>query len=113
MQVRDHALGMKDDVPKSDVNKEYYTQIVEKEVSVLLRNETQLNLDECPENMKKPFKYLKIQQLHHITTDMDHMSCGAQRLLTKENFTQPFGLPNLKLWSPSYSSRKGRNNHRI
>lgn len=32
VQVRDHALGLKDDVPKSDVNKEYYTQNVEKEV---------------------------------------------------------------------------------
>ena len=32
MQVRDHALGLKDDVPKSDVNKEFYTQNVEKEV---------------------------------------------------------------------------------
>lgn len=32
VQVRDHALGMKDDVPKSDVNKEFYTQNVEKEV---------------------------------------------------------------------------------
>lgn len=42
VQVRDHALGMKDDVPKSDVNKEYYTQNVEKEVSVLL-SEMKLN----------------------------------------------------------------------
>ncbi|CAH3118699.1 unnamed protein product [Pocillopora meandrina] len=33
VQVRDHALGMKDDVPKSDVNKEYYTQNVEKELA--------------------------------------------------------------------------------
>ena len=34
VQVRDHALGMKDDVPKSDVNKEYYTQNVEIEVCI-------------------------------------------------------------------------------
>lgn len=33
VQVRDHALGMKDDVPKSDVNKEFYTQNVEKELA--------------------------------------------------------------------------------
>ena len=32
MQVRDHALGLKDEMPKSDVNKEYYTQNVEREV---------------------------------------------------------------------------------
>ena len=37
VQVRDHALGLKDDVPKSDVNKEYYTQNVEKEVCDLIK----------------------------------------------------------------------------
>lgn len=36
VQVRDHALGLKDDVPKSDVNKEFYTQNVEKEVHLSL-----------------------------------------------------------------------------
>lgn len=44
VQVRDHALGMKDDVPKSDVNKEYYTQNVEKEVCVFNNNNTNLYL---------------------------------------------------------------------
>ena len=38
VQVRDHALGMKDDVPKSDVNKEFYTQNVEKEVKTAIVN---------------------------------------------------------------------------
>ena len=32
VQVRDHALSVKDDLPKSDVNKEYYIQNAEKEV---------------------------------------------------------------------------------
>jgi hypothetical protein len=38
VQVRDHALGLKDEMPKSDVNKEYYTQNAERQVglSVLL-----------------------------------------------------------------------------
>lgn len=44
VQVRDHALGMKDDVPKSDVNKEYYTQNVEKEVCVFNNDNTNLYL---------------------------------------------------------------------
>ena len=34
MQVRDHALGIKDDIPKGDVNKEYMIQNAEKEVWV-------------------------------------------------------------------------------
>ena len=44
VQVRDHALGMKDDVPKSDVNKEYYTQNVEKEVCVFNNDNSNLYL---------------------------------------------------------------------
>ena len=32
IQVRDTGLSVKDDVPKSDVNKEYYTQNMEREV---------------------------------------------------------------------------------
>ena len=44
VQVRDHAFGMKDDVPKSDVNKEYYTQNVEKEVCVFNNDNTNLYL---------------------------------------------------------------------
>lgn len=32
VQVRDHALNVKDDLPKSDVNKEYFIQNAEKEV---------------------------------------------------------------------------------
>ena len=44
VQVRDHALGMKDDVPKSDVSKEYYTQNVEKEVYVFNNDNTNLYL---------------------------------------------------------------------
>ena len=32
VQVRDHALNVKDDIPKSDVNKEYFIQNAEKEV---------------------------------------------------------------------------------
>ena len=35
VQVRDHALGLKDEMPKSDVNKEYYTQNAEREVGFL------------------------------------------------------------------------------
>ncbi|XP_017778616.1 PREDICTED: pre-mRNA-splicing factor RBM22 [Nicrophorus vespilloides] len=34
IQVRDAALKMKDDVPKSDVNKEYYIQNMEKELAM-------------------------------------------------------------------------------
>ena len=33
VQVRDQALGIKDDIPKSDVNKEYMIQNAEQEVS--------------------------------------------------------------------------------
>jgi hypothetical protein len=33
--VRDAALKLQDSMPKSDVNKEYYTQNMEKEVSGL------------------------------------------------------------------------------
>lgn len=33
VQVRDAALKIQDDLPKSDVNKEYYTQNIEREVS--------------------------------------------------------------------------------
>ena len=32
IQVRDAALKLKDDLPKSDVNKEYYIQNMEREV---------------------------------------------------------------------------------
>jgi hypothetical protein len=32
--VRDHALAIKDNTPKSDVNKEYYLQNLENKVSV-------------------------------------------------------------------------------
>lgn len=32
IQVRDTGLSIKDEVPKSDVNKEYYTQNMEREV---------------------------------------------------------------------------------
>ncbi|XP_013779352.1 pre-mRNA-splicing factor RBM22-like [Limulus polyphemus] len=35
VQVRDHALNLKDEVPKSDVNKEYYSQNMEREVQNL------------------------------------------------------------------------------
>lgn len=33
IQVRDAALKMQDDIPKSDVNKEYYIQNMEREVN--------------------------------------------------------------------------------
>ena len=32
VQVRDAALKLQDEMPKSDVNKEYYTQNMEREV---------------------------------------------------------------------------------
>ena len=35
IQVRDTGLAIKDEVPKSDVNKEYYTQNMEREVQLL------------------------------------------------------------------------------
>jgi hypothetical protein len=35
VQVRDAALKLQDSMPKSDVNKEYYTQNMEREVSGL------------------------------------------------------------------------------
>jgi hypothetical protein len=34
VQVRDAALKIQDQMPKSDVNKEYYTQNMEREVSI-------------------------------------------------------------------------------
>ena len=36
MQVRDAALKLQDNMPKSDVNKEYYTQNMEREVGINL-----------------------------------------------------------------------------
>lgn len=33
VQLRDQALGLVDDIPKSDVNKEYYTQNMEREIA--------------------------------------------------------------------------------
>jgi hypothetical protein len=38
VQVRDKSLGLKDEMPKSDVNKEYYTQNVENQVNTLLKD---------------------------------------------------------------------------
>jgi len=35
VQVRDAALKLQESMPKSDVNKEYYTQNMEREVSLL------------------------------------------------------------------------------
>ena len=35
MQVRDAALKIADEMPRSDVNKEYYTQNMEREVCVV------------------------------------------------------------------------------
>lgn len=35
IQVRDTGLSVKDEVPRSDVNKEYYTQNMEREVICL------------------------------------------------------------------------------
>ncbi|XP_042196099.1 pre-mRNA-splicing factor RBM22-like [Callorhinchus milii] len=34
IQVRDAGMSLKDDMPKSDVNKEYYTQNMEREVTL-------------------------------------------------------------------------------
>ena len=34
VQVRDHALAIKDNTPKSDVNKEYYLQNLENQVRI-------------------------------------------------------------------------------
>ena len=39
VQVRDTAIGAKDEVPKSIVNREYYIQNTEKMVSVLFPND--------------------------------------------------------------------------
>ena len=36
IQVRDTALAIKDEMPKSDVNKEYYTQNIDKEVCCII-----------------------------------------------------------------------------
>jgi len=36
VQVRDQALKMKDEMPKSDVNKEYYIQNQERTVSTII-----------------------------------------------------------------------------
>jgi pre-mRNA-splicing factor RBM22/SLT11 len=42
IQVRDAALRIKDDLPRSDVNKEYYIQNMDKEVWGLVRSGTEL-----------------------------------------------------------------------
>lgn len=36
IQVRDTGLAIKEDIPRSDVNKEYYTQNMEREVFFIL-----------------------------------------------------------------------------
>ena len=36
VQVRDHAEGVKDNLPQSDVNKEYFIQNAEKSVSSII-----------------------------------------------------------------------------
>lgn len=36
VQVRDAALKLQDNIPKSDVNKEYYTQNIEREVRIII-----------------------------------------------------------------------------
>ena len=41
VQVRDHALSIKDNTPKSDVNKEYYLQNLENQVSLWKKNNQQ------------------------------------------------------------------------
>lgn len=38
--MRDAGLSLKDEMPKSDVNKEYYTQNMEREVSVASHDHT-------------------------------------------------------------------------
>lgn len=35
VQVRDYALGLKDDIPKSGVNKDFYLQNMEREVTTI------------------------------------------------------------------------------
>lgn len=40
IQVRDAGLSLKDEMPKSDVNKEYYTQNMEREVRKCSYNHT-------------------------------------------------------------------------
>ena len=44
IQVRDTGLAVKDEVPKSDVNKEYYTQNMEREVRLEL---PKINKKDC------------------------------------------------------------------
>jgi len=39
VQVRDQALGVKDDLPKSDVGREYYLQNMEKELAITGKTE--------------------------------------------------------------------------
>ena len=38
VQVRDQAIGMKDDLPKNDINREYFMQSVDKQVGGLGRS---------------------------------------------------------------------------
>ena len=45
VQVRDHALKIMSEIPKSDVNKEYYNQNIEREVSVFLARSECCNKD--------------------------------------------------------------------
>ena len=60
VQVRDAALKVQDNMPKSDVNKEYYQQNMEKEVCmILLRNLALLNPDMlCPYKQCIPAQWL-------------------------------------------------------
>ena len=36
VQVRDYAMNLKDEIPRSEVNREYYSQNMEREVSVIV-----------------------------------------------------------------------------
>lgn len=51
VQVRDAALKLQDDIPKSDVNKEYYTQRMEREVSFGVFAFCLLIINACGKNM--------------------------------------------------------------
>lgn len=40
VQVRDYAMNLKDEIPRSEVNREYYSQNMKREVSLLLSTAT-------------------------------------------------------------------------
>ena len=88
VQVRDQALGVKDDLPKSDVGREYYLQNMEKEVGHVMSSDIVLVImwllcDEymsavwlwCLVDIVNPYEFiLYLANLVHLSIVEDSMS---------------------------------------